>query len=415
MAYGVSSFAIEKVMNKLAEKINMDPLDLRRINAIKEGDLSPTQNRMTLSNSGDLGKCICKLKEIIDRDKGNRIETKEGNIITKGISCFWKTSSSPTDAGSGVILIFNKDGIINANFGATEIGPGMKTTIGQIIAEKMKMDIDDINVYMDVNTRITPKHWKTVASMTTFMVGNAAIDAAEDLIRQLKEVASIALRCKPKDIDIGNKRAFLKDDTSIFIEFKDIVHGFQYKKASSIYGEIIGRGNYIVKHLLALNADTGKGKSGVSWTLGAQSVEIEYNPKLHTYRLLKAASVVDVGKVINPKMAKGVIMGGMSMGLGLATREEFIYDENAILENTSLRTYKLMHFGEQPKYMVEFIETPQMDGPFGARGIGEHGILGIPAAFTNAIELATGKEFHQIPISPELIWKTVTGGQYDTL
>lgn len=75
-------------------------------------------------------------------DKGNRIKTDKATIISKGISCFWKTSSSPTDAGSGVLLTFNKDGSLNANFGATEIGPGMKTTIGQIIAEKMHTNID---------------------------------------------------------------------------------------------------------------------------------------------------------------------------------------------------------------------------------------------------------------------------------
>lgn len=413
--HGVSTFGIEMAMNKLAVKLGIDPLELRSINAIKEGHFSPTQSLMTLSNTGNLEKCISNLKEIIDWDKGNKIETDKGTIITKGISCFWKTSSSPTNAGSGVLLTVNRDGTINANFGATEIGPGMKTTIAQIIAEKMKLDIDDIYVYMSVDTRITPKHWKTVASMTTFMVGNAAINAAEDLIGQLKDLAAIALKCEPKNVGIRNRRAFVIDDESKLVEFKDIVNGYQYHNSSSIYGELMGRGNYIVPHLLPLNVDTGEGKSGVSWTVGAQGVEIEYNPKLHTYRLLRAITVVDAGKVINPKMAEGVIMSGMSMGFGLATREEFVYDENAILQDTSLRTYKLMHFGEQPRYIVDFIETPQKDGPFGARGIGEHGILGIPAAFTHAIQLATGKDFHKIPISPELIWKTVTGGKNDRI
>lgn len=413
--HGVSTFSIEMAMNKLSKKLGIDPLELRRINAMKEGDLSPTQNKITLSNTGDLEKCISNLKRLINWEHGNRIETDEGTIITKGISCFWKTSSSPSNAGSGVVLTFNKDGTINANFGATEIGPGMKTTISQIIAEKMKMDIEDIHVFMHVDTRVTPKHWKTVASMTTFMVGNAAIDACEDSISQLKEVASVVLKCRPNDLTIENRRIFLIDDKSVFLEFKDIAHGYQYENSSSIYGEIIGRGSYIVRGLLPLDKDTGKGKSGISWTVGAQGVEIEYNPKIHTYRLLKAITVVDVGKVINPKMARGVIMSGMSMGFGLATREELVYDKNAILQDTSLRTYKLMHFGEQPRYIVDFIETPQIDAPFGARGIGEHGILGIPAAFTHAIQLATQKDFHQIPISPELIWKTVREGSYDTI
>ena len=413
--HGVSTFGIEMAMNKLANKLEIDPLELRRINAIKEGNYSPTQNLMTLSNTGNLEKCISKLKGLIDWDKGKIVETDKGTIITKGISCFWKTSSSPTNAGSAVLLTCNRDGSINSNFGATEIGPAMKTTIAQIIAEKLKMDIDDIHVYMSVDTRVTPKHWKTVASMTTFMVGNAAVNAAEDLIRQLKDLASIVLRCEPKYVDIENKRAYLIDDRSKFVEFKDIVHGYQYKNSSSIFGELIGRGNYIVQHLLPLDVETGVGKSGVSWTVGAQGVEIEYNPKIHTYRLLRAVTVVDAGKVINPKMAESVIISGMSMGFGLATREEFIYDEKAILQDTSLRTYKLMHLGEQPKYIVDFVETPQKDGPFGARGIGEHGILGIPAAFTHAIQLATGKDFHKIPISPELIWKTVREGKDDRI
>ncbi|MFA5577510.1 MAG: molybdopterin cofactor-binding domain-containing protein, partial [Tissierellaceae bacterium] len=107
-------------------------------------------------------------------------------------------------------------------------------------------------------------------------------------------------------------------------------------------------------------------------------------------------------------------MGGMSMGLGIATREEFIYDTDAILLNTSLRTYKLIRFGENPEYSVEFVETPQIDGPFGARGIAEHGILGIPAAFANAISLAADDEFDSIPVSQEDIWKKKTGGKNDS-
>ena len=124
------------------------------------------------------------MKEIDKYGQGNH-NNQRGRSFTSTALRMW----------FGAVLICNKDGTINANFGVTEIGPGMKTTIGQIIAEKMKMDIDDIHVFMGVDTRVTPKHWKTVASMSTFMVGNAAVDACEDLIRQIKEVASIVLKC----------------------------------------------------------------------------------------------------------------------------------------------------------------------------------------------------------------------------
>ncbi|WP_313757200.1 xanthine dehydrogenase family protein molybdopterin-binding subunit [Tissierella sp.] len=409
------TFAIERMIDKLALALCMDPLDIRLKNAIVEGNTSPTQTKITFNNTGNLTSCLYKLKEAINWEEGRIIKTNKGTIKAKGISCFWKSADSPTNATSGAVLTLNADGSINLNVGATEIGPGMKTTLAQILAEKMKIDVDEIYVFMDVDTRISPKHWKTVASMTTFMVGNAVIKAADDLIGQLKELGGIALKCPPNDLDIGEQRVYLKDNPTKFIDFKDLVHGYKYANGEAIYGQMIGRGNYIMKNLTKLEKETGKGKPSVSWTVGAQAVEIEYTPKNYSYRLLKAATVIDLGRAINPKAAKGVIMGGMSMGIGLATREEFLYDENAILENTSLRTYKLLRFGENPEYLVDFIETPDIDAPFGTRGIAEHGILGMPSAFANALSLAAEADFDKVPISPELIWKTKTGGKYDTL
>ena len=206
----------------------------------------------------------------------------------------------------------------------------------------------------------------------------------------------------------------MRDDNEIYVQFMDIAHGYKYSDGPSIGGEIIGHGNYIMKHLIPLDPETGEGRTGPSITVGAQAVEIEYNPKDYSYRLLKAATVIDAGKIINPKGAQALLMGGMSMGLGLATREEFIYNVVGELENSSLRTYKLMHFGEQPKYIVDFVETPQIDGPFGARGLAEHGIIGMPAALANAISNATKGEFDSLPIYPETIWKVKTGGKYDS-
>ncbi len=409
------TFAIERMIDKLALALCIDPLAIRLKNAITEGNTSPTQAKITFNNTGNLTSCLYKLKEVINWKEGRIIKTNKGTIKAKGISCFWKSADSPTNATSGAVITLNADGSLNLNIGATEIGPGMKTTLAQILAEKMKMNIDEIYVFMDVDTLISPKHWKTVASMTTFMVGNAIINAADDLIKQLKELGGIVLKSPPDNLDIGEQKVYSKDDPTKFIGFKDLVHGYKYTNGESIYGQMIGRGNYIMKHLTKLDKVTGEGKPSVSWTVGAQAVEIEYNPKNYSYRLLKAATVIDLGKAINPKAAKGVIMGGMSMGIGLATREEFLYNKNAILENTSLRTYKLLRFGENPQYTVDFIETPDIDAPFGMRGIAEHGILGIPSAFANALSLTAEADFDNLPISPELIWKTKTGGKYDSL
>ena len=326
-------------------------------------------------------------------------------IKAKGISCLIKTSDTPQNAGAGVILTFNSDGSINLNCGAVEIGPGMKTTAAQILAEKMRMNVSDIFVELAVNTQSSPLLWKTVASMTTQMIGRAVINAAEDAIDQLLQLASIALRCPKTDLDYENKMIFVKHDPSFYITFKDLVKGYQYSNGNSIHGPVIGRGSYVMNHLTRLDKETGKGKAGLSWTVGAQAVEIEYDLKQHTYRLLKAATVIDAGKVINPKTARGVITGGMCMGLGLATCEDFLYNEQAVTENTSFRTYKMIRYGENPKYLVEFVETPQVDAPYGSRGIGEHGIIGIPAALANAVSLAAGIDVNQLPVTPEYIWR----------
>jgi CO/xanthine dehydrogenase Mo-binding subunit len=285
------------------------------------------------------------------------------------------------------------------------MGNSTKTTLAQILAEKMQMDVNQIHVPMEVNTQVDPDHWKTVASMTTYMAGNAVIEAAEDIIKQIKSIGAIALLCSPKDLEVADGKVFLKDDSSIFLEFKDIVHGFEYPNGNSIGGQIIGKGSFIMRHLTDLQKETGIGKTGPAWTVGAQAVEVEYDKKKHTYRLIKAASVIDAGKVLNPMSAKGIVMGGMCMGLGLATSEGYVYDNEARALNTSLRTYKPLRLGENPIYLVDFVETPQEDSPYGARGFGEHGILGMPGAILNSLSCAADVDLNKIPVTPEVIWE----------
>lgn len=404
------SFCIERMLDKLAFTLGIDPFELRIKNAITPGKRTPTQVVTTLSNIGTLTACLEKLKESINWDEGMRIDLGNNKIRAKGISCFWKTSDSPTDSVSGILLTFNSDGSINLNSGAVEMGPGMKTTLAQILAEKMKIDINRIHVKLEVDTQISPEHWKTVASMTTYMAGRATIRAAEDLIKQLRSLAAVAMRCPPEDLIVAEEKVYLKQDPNIYISFKDLVHGYKYPNGNAIEGQILGRGSFIMSHITDLDKESGKGKPGPSWAVGAQGVEVEFDTKDFTYRFIKAATVIDAGKVLNPKTARGLITGGMCMGLGLASREAFSYDTVGKVLTTSLRTYKVMHIGEEPEYIVDFIETPQIDAPYGARGIAEHGIIGIPAALANALSSAAQVDLDQIPITPEYIWTTKTGG-----
>jgi CO/xanthine dehydrogenase Mo-binding subunit len=399
------TFAMERALDKMAFAVGMDPLEFRFNNILVPGNLSPTQVRITLSNFGDLGQCLLRLKELSRWDEGPRIPMDRHKVRAKGLSCFWKTSSSPSDAISGAILILNADGTINLLCGAVECGQGTKTAVAQILAEKMKLKPEQIHVVMEVDTRQNPDHWKTVASMSTYMVGRAVLEAAEDVIRQLKEVAAQVMRCPVEDLEVGGGKVFLKDDPTVFIEFKDIAHGYKYPDGNGIGGQIMGRGKFIMRHLNPLDQETGKGKPGPGWTVGAQAVEVEFDTEDYSYRILKAITVVDAGKVINIMGARGMITGAMSMGLGYGSREELSYSDAGILQNPQFRTYKPLRYGEVQDFTVEFIETPELDAPYGERGLGEEGILGMPAALANALSTAAQVELNELPLVPERIWK----------
>ena len=136
------------------------------------------------------------------------------------MSCFWKTSASNTDAISGAILTFNKDGSINLICGVMEIGSGVKTGLAQILAERMNMEVDKIHVQMEVNTESSPKHWKTVASMSTFMAGRAVLAAADDAIRQLKDIGAMVMRVDPSQLEVGGQKVYMKSDPDNYVQFR---------------------------------------------------------------------------------------------------------------------------------------------------------------------------------------------------
>ena len=403
------SFAIERTMDLLAEKLGIDPLELRKKNAILPGHQTPTQVRLNESNVGNLPKCIDRLKELMQWEQGQIVKSNDRLVRTKGISCSWKTSSIDTNAPSGVILTFNPDGSINLMAGVIEIGTGTKTVLAQILAERLKMDIDQIHVRMEVDTQTTPEHWKTVASRGTFMAGKAVLKAAEDVIGQLKEVAACVLRAPIEDLDVADSRVFFRDDPAVGVHFKEIAYGYQYPNGNTIGGQIIGKGNYVLRRMSHMDPETGKGQPGPEWTVGAYGVEIEFDKRDCTYQLVKAAAVIDIGTVLNEKAAKGQVMGAMSMGLAFAGRETFYFDELGRVMNPQLRTYRPLHYGENPDYLVDFVLTPQLDAAYGARGVGEHGLLGMPGALGNALSMAAGVSLHKLPLIPETIWRAKGG------
>lgn len=408
-SHGEVLFCFERAMDILAKNLNMDPLYIRELNAIGPGDTTPTQTLLNRSNIGDLRQCLQKVKELSNWQEGQVSPVNERFVRVKGIGSLWKNSTIPPDSSSGVILTFNPDGSVNLISGVVEIGTGTKTVLAQMVAERFKMDVSQVHVKMKVDTQTTPEHWKTVASRGTLMAGRAALAAADDAICQIKEIAATVLRSREEDLEIANQRVYLRDNPSICLLFDEIVYGYMYPNGNSIGGQIIGRGNYILRHMTHLDEETGAGNPGPEWSVGAQVIEIEFDRRDLTYKVVKIISVLDVGKVLNYKGARGQVTGAASMGLAFASRETFIFDRLGKVQNPQLRTYRPIHYDEHPEYIVEFVETPDLEGPFGARGVGEQGLLGVPAALGNCLSIAANVQLTNLPLTPELIWRTKEG------
>ena len=404
------TFAVERAMDALAAKLGMDPLELRDLNAIVPGDLSPTRNLLNTSNLGDLKECIRRLRRRIGWDDWRVRQTGEHTVRAKGVSCCWKNSSADPNATSGAILSFNPDGSVNLETGVVEIGTGTKTVLAQIAAERLRMDPDRVHVKLRVDTQITPEHWKTVASRGVFLAGRATIHAADDAIRQLIGIAACVLRTDPQDLELGRGYVYVRADPAVRIGIQDICYGYMYPNGNTVGGQIIGRGNYTQRRMTVLDPDTGAGNPGPEWNVAAQAVEIELDARDGSYRLIRAVTVLDAGKVLNPKGAEGQVMGAMSMGLSFASRETFAFGERGNVLNPSLRGYHLIRFGENPEYEVEFLENPCLDAPYGARALGEHGLIGMPAALAAALSAAAGAPLNELPLHPERVWQAMRKG-----
>ncbi len=417
------SYAVERSMDILAEKLKMDPVALRRKNAIQPGDQTPSQDVLD-ANTGNLRECIDRAAKHIGWDAGsvdgdraggaadlNVTVVDEHRIRAKGFSCYWKAPAIPTFTDAGAIVTFNEDASVNVVSGAVEMGQGIHTGLAQIVAERLKMDPGLVHVVREVMTDRSTHDWTSAASRTLFMVGRAAIAAVDDAVRQIRQVASAPLRAPEEDLEVAGGRVFLRDDPDHGLPLSAVVLGYVYPDGNAIGGPVIGRGKYIARNLSHIDAETGKGRPGLEWTLGAMAVELELDRRDGSFRVLKGVCSMDVGRVINPDLARGQVVGAMAMGIGYTTREGFLFDSREHVVNGKLRDYKLLRFGEHPEYIVDFVETPQGDGPFGARGLGEQGIIGMPGALSSAFSRAVGYQVNRLPITPEYLWSTIQNGR----
>ncbi len=404
------SWGLERHMDLCAQTMGIDPYEFRKLNMYKPGSTTITGEEIT-ADSGNVRKCVETVKEAIGYGtltaEEKQIEAK-GKKIGKAMVTFKKAPAMPAFTGSTTTIRMNEDGTVNANLTLTEIGQGAYTAIAQIVAERLRIPYDDVNVTIYCDTEHDPYDWQTVASKGLFMSGNASIKAADDLLERVYKVASEVLRCDVIDLDHQDGKVFIKHHPKSFVTFAQVAVGYAYPNGNGVGGPILGVGSYIAQGLTNLEKTTGQGYPALDWTMGAHGVIVEADPESGEYTIKKIATAMDLGKVINLGCAKGQTFGAVVQGMGTGVCEGYIYDDQGKLMNPNFTDNKIPTSKDVPESLEFYpIETPQIDGPYGARGIGEPPMVSVASGIGNALKDALGVELLNLPIRSEDVWRAI--------
>ena len=210
------------------------------------------------------------------------------------------------------------------------------------------------------------------------------------------------LKTEPDYLEYDGEKVYLRNDPSYFVNIGDLARGYITEDGITI-GEL-AQATADARLPRYANPDkNGQGSLGVTYTFGAQAVELRIEKKTGKIFVDHFASAFDVGQVINPLQIRGSVLGGVTMAIGAALYEELKFDEQGRITNPQYYQYHIPVYKEAPRQTIEFFETPDTIGPFGARGIGEHSVIGVAPAILNAIYDATGIDLYQIPVTPEVM------------
>jgi CO/xanthine dehydrogenase Mo-binding subunit len=380
----MANFAVESQMDIIADDLGIDPLELRLRNVFREGDEGPAGEKVV---GVSIEECLRKAADAIGwRDR------KPGKGRGKGIACSWWLT---TGGSSGVYVKINPEGTVTLVSGAVEIGTGAITGAAQILAEELGIDLADVNV-AEVDTEGVPFDYGAQGSRTAFSVGNACRVAAADLRRQIFEIAarewnapSDGMTLRDKAVVLGNRRMSLAEIAAL---------------SQRSGGGLISHGTAI-QPMPAFDPSRVKNHPLPAWTspsFHAHAVEVSVDPGTGEVTVERYVVAQDVGFAINPTYIEGQIEGGVAQGIGQALSEEIVYAEGRVL-NANLTDYKMPTAMDMPRVDCILIEHPSVNGPYGAKGVGEPPCIQPPAAIANAVAAATGVRVHALPITAEKI------------
>ena len=385
-----STFAVESQMDELAERLGIDPLELRRRNATKPGDVNPQGFVIT---SFAMLECLDAAAEEIRKDPPPLRSGWKRGVGYAGMFHVGGGARVYRSDGCGAIVKLDDFGRVTLLTGATEIGQGSETVLAMIVAETLGVPIERVDV-VNSDTSVRPWDVGTHASRTTFVAGNAARLAAEKVKAQLLEMVAAELEEPAARLDVKGGFVFVKGEPQQRLPYAEVARAGHFRH----HGRVLVAEAFYDPPTAMLDKDF-QGNISAAYTCAVQAALLDVDPETGTVEVRRVASAHDVGRALNPGAAEGQVHGGIHMGLGYALTEHLVVAEGQVLTQ-SFMDYAVLKADAMPEIVVRLIETVDQEGPFGAKGLGESGVIPVAAAVANAIKNAIGIRFTELPITP---------------
>jgi CO/xanthine dehydrogenase Mo-binding subunit len=393
------TFAMESQMDIIAEKLGIDPAEIRLKNIFKADE--KTASGAIIRGNG-LSECIKQAA----RQSGwpmKRGGVKKAENVGMGMAIMIHTGGGARaykyNAADAFIHV-HEDGKANVLVGVSEHGQGAKTVLTQIVAEETGIPPRDISI-PDTDTDVNPMDMGAFASRTTYVLGNAVRSASLDIKKQLVSTSAAILEANPEDLEIKNERIFIKGSPGITISVKDAIKA-HYAKGCPLSG----KGRFRDDIPGDLDPVTGYGDLFPVYSFSCLVASVKVDPDTGDVKVLELVSANDLGRVINPLGAEGQVEGALLQGLGYAFWEESIVKKGEIL-NRDFTDYKFPASQDLCRIKVILIESNEPTGPYGAKGIGEAAIVPVVPAIANAIYDAVGCRVNDLPFKKEKIFNLV--------
>lgn len=388
-AYGIpqAAFAIESLMDDIAVKIGMDPLEFRKKNLI-HGYYEDAYLKPIAANTNGIFQCLKKGAEHIRWEEKRKAYAGQTGDLRRGVgmSLFsYKTGVWPISLEiAGARLSLNQDGSMQLSLGATEIGQGADTVFSQMAAETLHMDVKDIHIETVQDTDVSPFDTGAYASRQSFVTGTAVKECAQLMEEKILAYAKKLLPDERRGLSLDHGFIYAGEEKVMSLENLAMESYYSLSDSSVITAEV---STQVKKNTIAT---------------GCCFAEVEVDLKIGKIKILDIINVHDSGKLLNPKLAEMQVHGGMSMGMGYGLSEQLLLDEKTGRPlNGNLLDYKLMTALDTPELYADFVELEDPVGPYGNKALGEPPAIPAAPAIRNAVLHATGVAFNEIPLTPQ--------------